>query len=117
MLTSAPQTRTSKSSARKSTRSWVSELAYLALLAFYRFSDSSRARRRDVVTAGEMAELHVAYEVLKSAYEHLEWVTGSKQERLANVDAMLILLDARVAIQEEIIGELFSQGDGHAARS
>lgn len=66
-----------------------------------------------MLTPIEMAELHVAYEVLKNAYEHLSWVRGNKQERLANMDAMMILLDAHVMIQETIVSELFSQGDGY----
>lgn len=67
-----------------------------------------------MLTPTEYAELQVAYEILKSAYEHLSGRTGNKQERLANVDAMIILLDARAMIQETIVAFLFSQGDGYA---
>lgn len=54
---------------------------------------------------GELAELYVAHQVLKSAYEYL-----CNAGRLANLDAMLILLDARVVIQEELVAQMFGEG-------
>lgn len=62
------------------------------------------------MTPGEIAELYVGHEILKSAYEYLEHVRGCKAQRLANVDALIIILDSRVVIQEELMNYMFREG-------
>lgn len=55
------------------------------------------------MTLTEIAGLYMGHEVLKSAYEYLREKTGCKAERIAAIDAMLIILDARVGIQEALV--------------
>jgi len=61
------------------------------------------------MTSGEMCELYAAHGILLRVFEYLI------EEHKTNIDALLVVLDARVLVQEEIVGELFSQGDGYRA--
>lgn len=59
------------------------------------------------MTSGELAELHAAHDILLHAYEYLaDKHVGRKDEFIADCDSMMILLDARVVIQEKIFSFL-----------
>jgi hypothetical protein len=59
------------------------------------------------MTSGEMCELYAAHGILFRTFDYLT------EEHKTNIDALLMILDARVLIQETIVSELFSQGDGY----
>jgi hypothetical protein len=55
---------------------------------------------------GELAELYAAHSILLRAFDYL------MDEHKTNIDALLIVLDDRVLIQEEIVNNMFCQADG-----
>jgi hypothetical protein len=52
----------------------------------------------------EVCELYMGHRILVDAYEYLQ-----EQRRINDVSAQLVILDARVEIQEELVARMFEE--------